>query len=231
MPPTSASFLQWVLRLRPGQSSAASRNVPSLGEADEPATLADSHLVMNALNQMAASMHARSGEEDPRLFALADYLRIVLRYGTEESIAVHEEFLLLQSYIQLVARNRLLDIPFEFSPGQDDDVGRRHMVQRHLAADLVGALLRALPNELARTSRLRIGFEGSSTRYAYALRATLFHPDGAAFEARLRAEVGSFVDRFGASCASTIGQSYTYTGDLVSWSVTVAGTPLQENAR
>ncbi|MBN9412142.1 MAG: hypothetical protein J0H69_23605 [Burkholderiales bacterium] len=184
---------------------------------------------MNVFNQLAASMHARLGEEDPRLFALADYLRLVLRCGNVDKLSVHEEFLLLQSYIQLVARNRPIDLSFEFSPGAEEEGGHGRLVQRHLACDLVGAVLKALPGGGASATRLRIGFENGGPGCAYVLHASLVCPDAAEFERRLRNELDGMADRFDLPGGGP-KQSYGRSGTHVTWSATVVGQPAYQGA-
>ncbi|RYD66936.1 MAG: histidine kinase, partial [Verrucomicrobiaceae bacterium] len=163
----------------------------------EPPTLADSHLVMNSLNQLAAHFHARTGEEDPRLFAVADYLRFVFRGGVEPHLPLDEEFALLQSYVQLVGRNRGVDIPLEFYPGSEADTTKPLLVQRHLSCDLLAALMRALPGDVARAAQLNLRFEGASADWAYSLRALMVTRKERDIERRLRAEVDSLAERFG----------------------------------
>lgn len=226
MPTVTSFFRHWL----PRQGSRSDRALRSTGngsETGESATLADSHLIMNVLNQLAASMHARLGDEDPRLFALADYLRLVLRYGTTDWIPVHEEFLLLQSYVQLVARNRMIDLSFEFSPGADNESRHGRLVLRHLACDLVGAVLKALPGGGANASRLRVGFENGGAACAYVLHVSLNCPDAAEFERRLRTELENMAERFDMPHGD-LKQSYASSGTHVTWSAAVMGRTLHE---
>lgn len=164
----------------------------------DPPTLADVHLVMNSLNQLAAHFHAKTQEEDPRLFAVADYLHLVFRDGNEKSIKVHEEFELLLSYVRLLEVSRSLDIAFTFTPDADGHAVRSGVrVQRHLSCDLVAALLRALPGDSARTAALQLSFELATGPWAYSLHASLHHVAAVGIAVELRAEVNSLAERFG----------------------------------
>ena len=194
----------------------------------EPPTLADSHLVMNSLNQLAAHFHAKTAEEDPRLFAVADYLRFVFRGGTEPYLSLDEELALLQSYVQLVGRNRSLDLPLEFCPGSEADAGEPVFVQRHLSCDLVAALMRALPGDSVRSAQLHLRFDGATERWAYGLRAFMVLPKERVVERRLRAEVDSLTERFGWMPGYGVEQEFSLAGEVLGWTVRV---PRFESAR
>lgn len=185
----------------------------------DSATLADAHLVMNSLNQVAARMHSSTGEEDPRLFAVADYLRFVFQGGSEDRLPIRHELQLLQSYVQLVGRTRATEIPFEFSPGVDDD--NDIVVPRHLSCDLVMALMRALQGDTRKAAGLRVSFENGTTGSAYALRCTVAAGDVARMIRRLDIEVAKIQDRFAASGHVELRQSFLDAEGAVGWKVEV----------
>lgn len=192
----------------------------------DPPTLADIHLVMNCLNQLAAHFHAKTQEEDPRLFAVADYLHIVFRDGNERAIQIHEELELLLSYVRLLEVNRSLDISFAFTPGADVDgrAGRSGMrVQRHLSCDLVSALMRALPGDSVRTAKLQLqlSFDLAPGPWAYSLRASLHDEAVVGIAVKLRAEVNSLAERFGLEAGAQPNHEMLVDDGTLHWTVRV----------
>ncbi len=190
----------------------------------DPPTLADVHLVMNSLNQLAAHFHEKTQEEDPRLFAVADYLHVVFRDGNDRSVPVHEELELLLSYVRLVEVNRALAIAFAFTPGAeaDDHADRSSVrVQRHLSCDLVAALLRSLPGDGARTAELKLSFNLATDPWAYDLRVSLHHDAVVGIAVKLRAEVNSLAERFGLESGAQPNHEMLVDDGALHWTVRV----------
>lgn len=178
---------------------------------------------MNSLNQLAAHFHAKTQEEDPRLFAIADYLRFVFRDGSEAFVQVDEERELLQSYVRLLEASRSLAIPLTMIPGTLAEGGTA-WVQRHLSCDLVAALVRALPGDSMRTAQLQLAFEGAGGPWACRLRASLRHSAPADVVRRLRSEVDSLVQRFGLEAGALPAQEISLDQDTLHWTVRLPRT-------
>lgn len=221
-----SAFQRW-WRERAGRPVGTASDVsPVVHRHDQP-TLADAHLVMNSLNQVAARMHSNSGEEDPRLFAVADYLRFVFQAGSDDRLPIRHELQLLQSYVQLIGRTRATEIPFEFSPGVDDDADV--VVPRHLSCDLVTAFMRALQGDARKAAGLRVSFENGAMGSAYALRCTVGAGDVARLIRRLDTELAKIQERFASSGDVELRQSFLDAGTdihadtdgAVSWKVDV----------
>ena len=96
---------------------------------------------------MAAHLYATTGQDDARLFAIADYLQHGLRNGAL-AIGYAEEAQLLRSYVELLSLVKgsdgiTLDVQQAPSPGNNE-------VPRHLSCELLALLLKTLPVSQAR---------------------------------------------------------------------------------
>lgn len=110
----------------------------SSAPALNPLPVADVHLVMNAFNRLAARAVAQGGDEDPLLFALADYLRATLSGSTGVHAPLGQEAQALATLVVLEAETAKARIEFtlasELPPG---------MAPRGLLLAAAGVLLRA----------------------------------------------------------------------------------------
>jgi len=222
MPSKPAAFWnRWIGFWREHQ--AGQRTGASRGDGVEAGpTYVDAHLVMNCLNQTAAYFHSRTGLEDPRLFALADYLRLIFRSSAEASIPMEDEWAMLQAYVQLVETNRGISLPLEFAPGDQEDLHRAVLVQRHLSCDVLGAFLKALPGDALAQAEPQLRFEGSTSQWDYTLRAVMRPSDIARTEQRLHAEFEALLRRLGPSPAPMILQELTHSQNALTWAVHVS---------
>ena len=202
-------------------SAKRKAGVPSAQTAGprEAATLVDAHLVMNSLNQLAAYIHAKTGVEEPRLFALADYLRAVFQSGTEDVIHLDQEAGLLHNFLQLAAKNRAAEFPLELIPGivEKDSV----LVQRHLSCDLVAIAIRVLPTESIKNGPLRVSLEWRPRPEAYTLRISATCDDYAAVSERLGNEAMVFLERFGAVTSAAIKFNFYHVNGACVWETRV----------
>ncbi|MBP8018845.1 MAG: hypothetical protein KAY82_02300 [Hylemonella sp.] len=86
----------------------------------------DTHLIMNAMNQMAAMDRAAGRGENPVLFALSDYLREALFQIYKVQVEIFRERQLLQAYLELKASMSqcVFDLDFQGDWGSDIQVFR-----------------------------------------------------------------------------------------------------------
>lgn len=78
--------------------------------------LADSHLVLNVLNQIAADDFRSSGTDNPLLFALSGYLQEIFLQINCNDLSLSNEIKILRAYVSLlgVANRRHIDLNVVF---------------------------------------------------------------------------------------------------------------------
>ncbi|WP_287065349.1 hypothetical protein, partial [Ramlibacter sp.] len=106
--------------------------------APQPLPVADVHLVMNAFNRLAARAMAQGGEEDPLLFALADYLRATLSGSMDAQVSLGQEVQALATLVVLEEETAGAHIEFRLAC----ELGA-FLAPRGLLLAVAGALLRA----------------------------------------------------------------------------------------
>lgn len=113
----------------------------------------DSHLVMNALNQIAAADFLAHGLENPLLFALSDYLQEALPVSVQPSIKLARELRLLKAYVELCAKtaNAEIDVHLQSSALEQTSV------RTGVLAALAAALLRGMQPAQNGRWRLTLG--------------------------------------------------------------------------
>lgn len=110
----ATQFLPYDVSEKSDRKHLARRSIrPESGARIQPPLQVDTHLVLNVLNQMAAKNFLHRGEEDPALFALADYLQQALVQRTNATLG--DDVRLFETHLKLSALMNIIKLDLHIS--------------------------------------------------------------------------------------------------------------------
>jgi hypothetical protein len=105
---------------------------------DTPASLLDSHLILNGLGRVSARYYAAARQECAEIFAVSDYLALGLRLMAQGTASCAQEAELLEAYLALHASCKYARLQTHIRSLTDSPAGQ---LAPHMVCDMARCLI------------------------------------------------------------------------------------------